>query len=90
MVGAVLNSLIGVLLANLIMIPVLWHLSITGIDFGSSMDTMEGMSRIFYVGFSFDIFFNGSLVGLLAGAVSAAYPALIAVHKNVVEALRYV
>ncbi|MFC1582567.1 ABC transporter permease [Planctomycetota bacterium] len=87
---AAINSLLAVILINCITVPFIYYYSVHGINFGSAMDTMDGLSRVFYMGFSFDIFLNGSLVGLLAGIASAAYPAWIAVRKNVVEALRYV
>ncbi len=87
---AALNSLAAVLLVNAVSIPALLYLNIHGFDFGEAGEVMQGMSSVVFFSVHPKIFINGSLVGILAGIVSAIYPAAIAVRKHVVEALRYV
>jgi len=89
-IEAAFNSLLAVVLAHIISVPVLRYYSIHGVDLGDAMSIVEGVSSRLYMAYNADIFITGSLVGILAGVVSAAYPAFIAIRKKPVETLRYV
>lgn len=89
-IEAAFNSLMAVMIANAVSIPVLRYFSINGVDMGDAMNIVEGVSSRLYMAYNADIFIAGSLVGILSGIVSAAYPALMAIRKKPVETLRFV